>query len=98
MAAVGTLGRCSSTASNSNVYVETAGATLPTADTESDEILEADKALLDPEQMTSEADLYFAKMQYEERLKFALSYEFTFESPLTFVQRFFECAFSPAER
>ena len=63
MAAAGNnLERCSSTASNSNVYLETPGTTLPTTDTESDEILEADKALLDPEQMTSEADLYFAKM------------------------------------
>ena len=62
MAAAGTLERCSSTASNSNVYLETAGTTVPTVDTESDEILEADKALLDPKQITSEADLYFAKM------------------------------------
>ena len=62
MAAAETLERCSSTASNSNVYLETAGTTLPTVDTESDEILEADKALLDPKQITSEADLYFAKM------------------------------------
>ena len=60
--------------------------------------MEADKALLDPDQLSSEADLYFAKMQYEERLKYALRYEFAFESPLTFVQRFFECAFAPAER
>ena len=64
MAAAGNnLERCSSTASNSNVYLESQpGTTLPTTDTESDEILEADKALLDPKQITSEADLYFAKM------------------------------------
>lgn len=60
--------------------------------------MEADEALLDPNQVSSEADLYFAKMQFEERLKYALRYDFAFESPLTFVQRFFECAFSPAER
>ena len=94
----GNLGRCTSTASNSNVYVEPAVTTLPTAETEPDEMLEADKALLSPEQITSEADLYYAKMQYEERLKYALRYEFAFESPLMFVKRFFDCAFSPAER
>ena len=96
----GNIERCSSTATNSNVYVEPAAVTtIPTAETESDEVLlEADKALLSAEQITSEADLYYAKMQYEERLKYALRYEFAFESPLTFVQRFFECAFSPAER
>ena len=87
---------CTSTATNSNVYMETA--TLPTAETEPDEVMEADKALLDPEYIMSEADLYHAKMQYEERLKHALCYEFAFESPLKFVQRFFECAFSPADR
>ena len=94
----GKVERCSSTATNSNVYEEPAIMNLPTSETEPDEMLEADKALLSPEQITSEADLYYAKMQYEERLKYALRYEFAFESPLTFVKRFFDCAFSPAER
>lgn len=72
---------------------------MPKADTETDDVvMEAEKALLDPNQLTSEPDLYYAKMQYEERLKYALRYEFAFESPLKFVQRFFESAFSPAER
>lgn len=71
---------------------------MPTNETETDETMEADQALLDPAQVSSEADLYFGKMQFEERLKYALRYEFAFESPLTFVQRFFESAFAPAER
>ena len=53
--------RCSSTASNSNVYMET-GTTLPTTETETDEVMDADKALLNPDHLSSEADLYFAKM------------------------------------
>ena len=43
----------------------------------------------------SDADLYYAKLQLEERVKFALRYEFSFETPLTFVRRFFETAFAP---
>ena len=34
----------------------------------------------------------------EERLKFALRYEFAYETPLTFVRRFFESAFAPEVR
>ena len=42
-------------------------------------------------------DLYHAKLKLEERLKTALNFEFAFESPTTYVRRFFECAFSPAQ-
>ena len=53
---------------------------------------------LSPSLFTSDADLYFTKLQFEERVKFALRYEFDFESPLTFVRRFFESAFAPEDR
>ena len=39
-----------------------ATATLTTSETEPDEVMEADKALLDPKYIMSEADLYHAKM------------------------------------
>ena len=54
-----------------------------------------DQALLSEMHLSSEADLYYAKMQLEERLKYALSYNFAYESPLSYVRRFFECAFAP---
>ena len=55
-----------------------------------------DQALISKVHLYSEADLYYGKMQLEERMKYALSYDFTFESPLTYVRRFFESAFAPA--
>lgn len=58
----------------------------------------ADAALIETSLLSSDPDLYFAKLQFEERLKFALRYEFSFETPLTYVQRFFECAFAPEQR
>ena len=62
---------------------------------ERDEVSMADAALIETSLLSSDADLYFAKMQLEERLKYSLSYEFGFETPLTFVQSFFEKAFAP---
>lgn len=56
---------------------------------------EADAALLDESQVASEPDLLHAKLQLEERLKHVLRYDFGLESPLPFIERFFECAFSP---
>lgn len=55
---------CASTAYHSNSYMESsaATATLTTSETEPDEVMEADKALLDPKYIMSEADLYHAKM------------------------------------
>ena len=47
---------------------------------------------------SSEADLYHARMQLEERLKYALGHDFAYETPLTYVQRFFDCAFSPEQQ
>lgn len=47
--------------------------------------------------MASDPDLLHAKLQLEERVKYALRYEFDLESPLPSVQRFFECAFSPEQ-
>ena len=63
-----------------------------------DEVLAADEAILDQARLSSDADLYYAKLQLEDRLKYALGYNFTFETPLTYVQSFFECAFSPEQR
>ena len=63
-----------------------------------DEVLTADQAIIDQAWLSSEADLYYAKLQLEDRLKYALGYNFTFETPLTFVQNFFECAFSVEQR
>lgn len=54
--------------------------------------------LLRPSLTQSPADLYLAKMKLESRLKRALAYDFGFESPLVFIERFFECALSPAQR
>ena len=50
-----------------------------------------------PQMTYSIPDLYHAKLKLEERLKTALNFEFAFESPTTYVRRFFECAFSPAQ-
>ena len=43
-------------------------------------------------------DLYHAKIKLEERLKGALNFDFGFESPIVYVRRFFDCAFSPAQQ
>jgi len=61
-----------------------------------DESIAADEALLDQNRLMSDADLYFAKLQFEERVKFSLRYEFSFETPVKFVRRFFEAAFPSA--
>lgn len=47
-----------------------------------DEITVADEALIDEDHLWSDGDLQFAKMQLEERLKYALSYDFYYEDPL----------------
>lgn len=54
--------------------------------------------LLAPALAGSEADLNYARLQLEERLKFALGYNFAYESPLGYVRRFFEAAFAPEQR
>ena len=59
---------------------------------------ETEAVILDETFQASDPDLYFAKMQLEERVKHALGYQFSFESPMTYVRRFFEAAFAPEQR
>lgn len=54
--------------------------------------------MIDKQFFGSDADLYFAKLQFEERIKYAMHYEFNFESPIIYVRRFFESAFASNER
>lgn len=56
---------------------------------------EADAALLDESLTGSEPDLLHARLQLEERVKHVLRYDFAFESPLPYIERFFQCAFPP---
>ena len=64
-----------------------------------DSEMQADgEELLESRHQSSEADLYYAKVQLEERLKFAMRYDFAYETPLNYVRRFFESAFSPSVR
>jgi len=49
-----------------------------------------DNQIILPEMYKSEPDLYLGKLKIEARLKHALQYELTYESPLEHVQRFFE--------
>lgn len=51
-------------------------------------------AIIDPTQVGSGPDLYLAKIRLEERLKTALNFDFGFDSPINYVKRFFQCAFS----
>ncbi len=57
-----------------------------------------DAEILRKELTHSTPDLYLAKLKLEERLKAALNFDFGFESPLVYIKRFFECAFSPSEQ
>ena len=59
---------------------------------------EAEAVILDEAYLASDPDLYFAKMQLEERVKHALAYQFSFDSPLDYVRRFFEGTFAPEQR
>lgn len=53
-----------------------------------------DARLLAPEFASSDPDLYLAKIKLEERLKMALMGDYSFSSPLSYIERFFESAFS----
>ena len=54
--------------------------------------------IISKEYTSSEPDLYLGKLKIEARLKHALQYEFNYESPLEYVQRFFNRSFSPSQR
>lgn len=54
--------------------------------------------IISKEYSSSEPDLYLGKLKIEARLKHALQYELNYESPLDYVQNFFERSFSPKQR
>ena len=59
---------------------------------------QAETTIISRECFSSEPDLYLGKLKIETRLKHALQYELSYESPLVHVQRFFEGSFSPCQR
>ncbi len=57
-----------------------------------------DSNIIDEVLLASDADLLYAKMQLEERLKSVLKYDFSYVSPLQFVHRFFANTFAEGQR
>jgi hypothetical protein len=54
--------------------------------------------MLSTAQPQNQPQTYLLKYGFEERVKNALQYDLSFESPLVYVQRFFNCAFSQSQQ